>query len=117
MRKKLKNRDGERTVFRGVFVRYGKKRGWNGGEETTLLLQNIVDLNGNLVCDHLWFNCTKEFERLSLKEGDTLEFHARVKKYIKGYQGWREDVYKPIEVDFKLSYPTKIWKEQNNVAG
>ena len=28
MRTKLKNRDGERTVFRDIFVRYGKKRGW-----------------------------------------------------------------------------------------
>ena len=117
MRTKLKNRDGERTVFRGIFVRYGKKRGWKGAEETTILLQNIVDINGNLVCDHLWFNCTKEFANLSLKEGDRLEFHARVKKYTKGYQGRREDVYKPTEVDYKLSYPTRVRKEQNNATG
>lgn len=30
--------------------------------------------------------------------------------YEKGYKGYKDDVYKPVEKDFKLSYPTKIKK-------
>ena len=32
------------------------------------------------------------------------------KIYEKGYKGYRDDVYKPIELDYKLSHPTKIEK-------
>ena len=35
-------------------------------------------------------------------EGVEVEFTARVKQYTKGYKGYRDDVYKPIEVDYKF---------------
>ena len=37
-------------------------------------------------------------------------FHARVTCYEKGYKGYREDVYKPMKIDYRLSNPTKISK-------
>jgi hypothetical protein len=43
-----------------------------------------------------------------LKEGDLIQFDGRSKAYLKGYKGRRIDVYKPVEWDYKLSYPTKI---------
>jgi len=42
---------------------------------------------------------------------DIVEFRGRVEKYIKGYKGWRDDVYeRPTEEDYKLSFPTKVRK-------
>ncbi len=100
--------NGERRRFVGTFVRFGKKTGWKGKTLTTILIEYIKDANNKTVCDHLWFNQTKEFESLKLKKGDRIAFDARVKKYYKGYQGYREDVDKPVEMDFRLANPTKV---------
>jgi len=109
MRKKLKTIEGFRKKFRGKFVRFGTKSGWEGREITTLLLEDVVDLETKKkVTDHIWFTYTKGFQQLELKEGCIVEFNARVKKYVKGYKGYREDVYKPVEIDYKLSHPSKI---------
>ena len=108
MREKLTDYTETRGTFTGEFVRKGSKNGW-AGPEPTLLLQNIKDENGKLLCDHLWFNYTKGFEKLGeLKEGLLIKFNARCREYQKGYKGYRTDVYKPIEWDYKLSHPTKI---------
>jgi hypothetical protein len=101
-----------RATFRGTFVRYGTKKGWKGYPEKTILLKEIKDATGKIVTDHLWFNCTVGFNKLILNEGDAVEFNARVKDYIKGYRGYREEVYKPVEVDYRLSHPTKIRKAE-----
>ncbi len=108
MRKALKQLNGERRRFTGTFVRFGKKTGWKGKTLTTVLIEHIKDANNKTVCDHLWFNQTKEFESLKLKKEDRIAFDARVKKYYKGYQGYREDIDKPVEMDFRLANPTKV---------
>lgn len=110
MRKKLeKIGSEERHVFTGTFVRYGVKSGYRGPLET-VLLKDIKDKHGKIVADHLWFNNTKGFAKYDLKEGDRLRFEARVSEYLKGYKGHDEWVCieKPLELDYKLSYPTKI---------
>jgi hypothetical protein len=108
MREALKDIDGIRKRFSGTFVRFGKKRGWKGIEIKTLLFENITT-EGNVVCDHIWFTITKEFERLDLQEGDRVSFEARVKHYWKGYKGRREDDdLPPITKDYKLSHPKNI---------
>jgi hypothetical protein len=66
--------------------------------------------DGNVVTEHLWFNMTKGFAVLGLQAGDTVEFRGKVEKYVKGYKGYRDDVDKPLEEDFKLSRPTKVRK-------
>jgi hypothetical protein len=108
MRKALKQLNGERGRFSGTFVRCGQKPGWKGSTLTTILLKDIKDANGKIVSDHLWFNLTKEFGSLVLTEGVRVSFDARVKMYCKGYQGYREDVDKPVERDFRLANPTKV---------
>jgi hypothetical protein len=110
MRKALAAREEERATFYGTFERFGTKNGWQGRQEQTLLLKDICDKTGKRVCDHLWFNLTKAFALLGLQSGDTVQFDARVKEYLKGYFGRREDVYKPTEVDYKLSHPTRVKK-------
>ena len=110
MRKTLEAREEERARFKGTFERFGAKTGWKGRPETTVLLREIHDSAGAPVCDHLWFNLTKAFAALDLQPGDTVAFDARVKEYVKGYLGRRDDVYKPVEIDYKLSHPTKVRK-------
>ncbi|MCL0081289.1 hypothetical protein M1N64_03565 [Peptococcaceae bacterium] len=107
MRQDLKKINGTRDKFTGTFVRKGIKTGFKGQLET-ILLSDIRDVDNNLVADHLWFNFTKGFADANLTSSKKVEFYARVKKYTKGYQGYREDVNAPISVDYKLSHPTKI---------
>lgn len=110
MRKEMKELNEVRKRFRGIFERFGTKTGWEGREVTTLLLKNIIDLSTQQeITDHLWFVYTKRFQELDLKEGVIIEFDARVKEYLKGYKGYRENVDKSIEKDYKLSHPTKIF--------
>lgn len=110
MRRKLKEKENSRETFTGEFEKYGWKTGYTYPERTILLL-NIKSENGENVADHLWFNLTKGFAELGeLKKGDLIRFKARVKRYTKGYKGYREDIYKPIETDYKLSHPSKVEK-------
>ncbi len=110
MRKELARESGARKKFRGIFVRLGKKAGFNGYSEETILLKNIQDAETNrMVADHVWFGYAKGFEKLSLTEGITIEFEARVKEYRKGYVNPRYKINNS-SIDYKLSHPTKIRK-------
>jgi len=114
MREKLARMDGVRRRFQGVFVRCGTKSGYKG-VLTTILLKDVTLVgSGQIVTDHIWFTMGKRFERLDLQEGDVVRFDARVSEYLKGYRGrrryddWNES--KPLEYDYRLSYPTKLVK-------
>lgn len=109
MRKKLEKIEGERQKFKGTFVRFGTKSGWKGKTADTLLLRHVVDENENVITDHLWFNLTKQFESLALKEGDVVEFEARSTGYKKGYVAHASYANRR-EKDYKLSHPTKVRK-------
>ena len=110
MRKELEKIEDVRDTFVGTFVRKGTKNGYKGPLPTLLLTNIIRKSDGKHMTDHLWFNLTKAFQKANLKEGDQVQFNARVKEYEKGYKGYREDVYVPIEYDYKLSHPTKVIK-------
>ena len=110
MRRALAAREEERATFTGTFERFGTKNGWQGRQDQTILLKDICDQSGTRVCDHLWMNATKAFGLLTLQTGDIVQFDARIKPYLKGYFGRREEVWKPIEVDYKLSHPTRVKK-------
>ena len=109
VRQELRRKENARETFTGTFERLGKKRAYRGPDLITILLRNVRDTECNPVADHLWFNMTKEFEALGeLHEGDVIRFDARVTAYEKGYRGRREDVYRPVERDYRLSRPTRI---------
>lgn len=108
-RAKLGENEGARSLYTGEFVRTGFKNGFKGPVKT-ILLKDVKDEVGELITDHLWFNMTKGFEEVNLQPGDIVEFRGKVEKYVRGYKGRREDVYKPTEDDFKLSRPTKVRK-------
>lgn len=108
MRKRLEDQLGLRKKFRAVFTRFGKKVNYNGYTDTTILLTKIVDIETNSVMtDHHWFSYTKGFEKVQLKEGDSIEFEARVKIYQKGYVNRKLSINNR-QSDFKLSNPTHI---------
>lgn len=110
MRRVLKSLEGVRTAFRGTVVQFGVKSGYTGLDLPTLMLKDVMDGTGNVVTDHLWLSIGKQLAALHLQSGDVIAFQARVTAYEKGYKGYREDVYKPIEIDYRLSNPTKIAK-------
>lgn len=108
IRKRLAGSEGERRKFRARFERFGKKAGYTGYSETTVLLKNVTDvLTNEHVTDHLWFAFTKGFENLHLEEGMIVEFEARVKKYAKGYVNKSYGINQRAQ-DYKLSHPTRI---------
>ena len=114
-RDKLKERLGDRSRFKGTFDKYGLKSGWKGLPKVTLCLVDVKTMIGEEpVTDHLWMNLTKGFKDLTKEDellpGDLVAFDARVTPYEKGYKGNREGEWdeKPVEIDYRLSHPTKI---------
>jgi len=107
MRTNLKRYTGHRMRYTGIFVRFGKKKGFQGrAPSKTLLLKDVKNSLGKIVTGHLWFNYTKGFQELGpLLPGDIIAFEARAKPYIKGYVGPGID---EREADFRLSNPTNI---------
>ena len=110
MKKELGELENIRDTFIGEFVRFGTKNEYKWPLPTLLLKDVRRKTDNKLMTDHLWFNLTKASDKASLIEGDLVQFDARVKEYEKGYKGYRDDVYCPIERDYKLSHPTKVMK-------
>jgi hypothetical protein len=110
MRRALKSLEDVRTTFRGTVAQFGMKSGYTGRDLPTLMLKDVMDSTNNLVTDHIWFTVGKRLADLHLQIGDVISFQARVTAYEKGYKSYREDVYKPIKIDYRLSNPTKITK-------
>lgn len=100
IRKRLAAINEVRATFRATFERTGLKHG-RRKHEKTLLFVCVLDVTGQMLTDHLWFNATRGFERLQLGPADKVQFDARVKRYLKG---------SPMSYDYKLSHPTKILK-------
>lgn len=108
MRTGLSKSEGERKRFTATFVRVGKKKNFKGYSEDTILLNNVVDIETQQrVTDHVWFTFTKVFEDAGIKEGDTIAFDARVKRYSKGYVNRSLGMTRRSS-DYKLSHPTKV---------
>src|SRR5258706_12860594 len=107
MRRELARQEGLRKKFTATFDRLGKKVGYQGYAEETILLKNIADENGERMTEHLWFSYTKGFQKLKLSSGDHIEFEARIKEYQKGYVNRTLKMNNKTS-DYKLSHPTKI---------
>lgn len=110
MREKLaeKIKFNQREKYKATFERFGIRSGYKGDIKTVLLL-DVIDQNHNLITSHLWMDCGKRFDKLQLKEGDFVQFYARVKTYEKGYQGYNEYGEEGFStIDYGLSYPSKV---------
>jgi hypothetical protein len=114
MRKNLEDKVGQRKKFKAVVTRFGKKVNYNGYTDITILLTGIIDTETNtVVTEHQWFAFTKGFEKAQLKDGDTIEFEARVKMYRKGYVNRKLSINNR-QWDYKLSHPTNIRVSKNS---
>lgn len=111
MREELAKLDGSRRRFQGAVDRFGVKAGWKHSL-VTVMLKDVSDCaTHKIVTDHLWFTLHTRFASLDLVVGDVVSFDARVTKYEKGYRGRRDfDDAPPVEIDYRLSFPTKIIK-------
>lgn len=111
MREKLKEREGKRRYYAATFKRFGSKPAYKGPPIKTILLVDVVNATGELITDHLWFTCGKQFARLDLRPGDRVSFYARSAPYNKGYRGYRDDEDLPdVSTDYRLSNPTMVMK-------
>lgn len=89
----------QRLRFCATVKRTGKTRG-GGWVKRTILLTNVEACEDAMVrTDHAWLKIGKQFDSLSLKSGDRVQFNARVKWYRKqgGY-------------DLQLSHHAKLQK-------
>lgn len=112
MRQKLaeKFKLNQREKYKATFQRFGVRSGYKGDIKTVLLL-DVIDQSHKLVTSHLWLDCGKQFDKLQLKEGDFVQFYARVKIYEKGYQGYNEFGEEGFPtIDYGLCYPSKVAK-------
>jgi hypothetical protein len=108
MRKLLAKDEGHRKKFKALFKRFGKKVNYRGYSEMTVLLASVTDHDtAQVVADHVWFAYTRGFEKAGIKEGEWIEFEARVKNYSKGYVNKALGIDKKKQ-DYKLSHPTRI---------
>lgn len=108
MRSKLQQYEGSHATFTGVFRRFGKRTTRTGETITTVLMTSIKNEDGEVVADHVWIVRTRGFDAVTLKPGDVVRFRAKVRAYEKGYRGTRDMWGKPLERDYKLSYPTNM---------
>lgn len=109
MRKKLKAINNVRSTFTMTFSRYGTMTNWNGFPERTYLFKDIRDKDGNILTDHLWIKDGKRIAALGeLKEGDVIQFDARVMPYRK--VAYKIDRWYEHETDYTLKFPTNFRK-------
>lgn len=112
MRRKLKTLGNkERHSFTARIGRFGSKKNWNGYPEKTVCIQDVkIAGEEKPLTDHLWFTFGKTWEKLDPKEGDLIQFDARVGKYTKG-RYWYERM-----TDYDLKWPThmKVLERQCN---
>ena len=98
MRRDLIRLMGERAKFTAVFDRFGMKL--KSKSKKTVLLKNLK-YGDEVLADHVWLSKGKQFEELGdLKQGQSLEFYARVKFYVKGKE-------KNV-IDIRLSHVSKL---------
>lgn len=94
--------------FSATFQQFGQKSGFKGYLATTICFIDLKNEEGKIIEDHLWMNYTKCFQKLELKAGDIISFHARVAVYEKGYSD--DDEINPKRWDYKLQRPSKTEK-------
>lgn len=111
MRSKLKDIDGLSMRFRAKVKKYGTRVNYNGYPERTILCTDVSYADTNeIVTDHVWLTCEKKIYSLKLKEGDRIEFDARVGEYEKLNKALIDYGIREFVRDYNLENPSKIIK-------
>jgi len=86
-RQRLKRLKRKQVTVRGRFVRWGVDLDGN----RTMLVRDITDCNGQLLCDHAWMHYNRKRTELNdVKRGTRIQFRARVCPYHRGQLGLRK---------------------------
>ena len=109
MREKLVELNDKRITVSAKVEKFGSRKSFIGFLQKTVLLIDIKDQSGKMLCDHLWLTEGKQIKNLSLIVGDFIMFTARVTEYEKGYKGVYDES-NPVEVDYRLSFPSNFTK-------
>ena len=109
MRNNLREKEGERCLFKATVGKLGTKMGYMGHPTQTIMFKEVRFEDGSLACDHVWYTLGKLVEKQKLQEKDAVSFFARVKSYTKGYVNYREYIDER-KIDYRLSHITKIKK-------
>jgi hypothetical protein len=111
MREELAKLNGQRTVFRGTFQRYGIRPVMLPPVKT-FCLADIQNADGIVLADHLWLSWRQRFATLGeLQEGQVVEFVATVTEYEKRRYKGRPERQKDSGhggTDYRLSYPANV---------
>ena len=108
MRKELSKINGVRAKFTATISRTGKKNNFRGAPSETVLFTDVRNEKGELVTEHVWFTVGENLKAVFKNIGRSVSFNARVTPYTKGHKGYKMDVIKAKEEDFKLSNPTNV---------
>lgn len=95
--------NGKKSLFFATFEKFGWRKFQGRFVGKTLLFVHVKDKGMNEVADHLWFKMGRGFEKLNLKKGDQITFHARVDSYARGGRDSND-------FDFHLEYPEHLTK-------
>ena len=103
----LQKKDGQQLLFTATVGRFGRRLRY-GREEETILLKRVRFDDGKLATDHLWLKAGTW--TTGLESRHRIAFSARVKEYVKGYQGDdpERQAGPPMLRDYGLSRPTNV---------
>lgn len=111
MRTELKSIEGLSVRFRAKVEKYGTKTNFNGYPQRTILCTDVSYADTNeIATDHIWLTCEKTIYSLKLKEGDHIEFDARVGEYEKLDKRLIDYGIREFVRDYNLKNPSKIIK-------
>ena len=91
--------------FKGIVVGLRTTIGKTGLQKT-VILKNIMSLDGKIIHDHLCCNLTRSLEQLDLQQGDVVRFHAIATAYSKRCK------YEWEELDYKFNKLAKMEKSE-----
>lgn len=101
--------DAERHTFIAVFERYGKKSSWFAIGNTVLLKDIRLADSDKILTDHVWLTVGKQLYELGeLKQGDIIQFNARVGKYYHKFFDRDYMVRPEYSLDFRLDRANKF---------
>ena len=67
MRKQFVENQNLRIKFIGTFIRFGMRNNFKGMPMETLLFTDIRSIDESIYEDHVWFNMTKEFNKIEIE--------------------------------------------------
>lgn len=86
-RQALAARLGDRITVTAAFQRYGKRPHPVRGMSISLCFEDIRDMKGALLTDHLWIRGNLHWKKLDLQPGDVVQFDAVVIQYERAWIG------------------------------